>query len=253
MGVIRYLLELSRGERLKILLYHKQIHIVLFILNVIINEYVRNTDNEVNNPVLFTMSYIILLMLFISNYFLRDMLSRILVANVPRQVMQEIKIYEIKSIVYKLVLLVINFIIEIIIIILLINEHYFSIVIAFKCVLCGLLLIYVFKIIVPALSYSSITNTNTNTNNIIDINIANDNSSDNIIYINDNINNSSDNIVYVNIDENGKNNNEICTICLETNCDTKLSCDHKFHKNCIKKWFNINLKCPICRVNFNNN
>mgnify|MGYP001191163556 FL=1 len=44
-----------------------------------------------------------------------------------------------------------------------------------------------------------------------------------------------------------------CTICLEPfrkqNAVIILSCDHKFHENCIKLWLNKNNSCPLCREN----
>ena len=40
-----------------------------------------------------------------------------------------------------------------------------------------------------------------------------------------------------------------CTVCLEeiscSPCETQ--CNHKFHKECISKWYEINRSCPICR------
>ena len=49
-------------------------------------------------------------------------------------------------------------------------------------------------------------------------------------------------------------NTETCSICLEYYDDkdiiTKLQCEHMFHKDCIKPWFNSNNKnCPLCRRN----
>jgi len=41
-----------------------------------------------------------------------------------------------------------------------------------------------------------------------------------------------------------------CPICLEEFCTDQhltLTCGHKFHANCILKWFTIQMKCPICR------
>ena len=50
------------------------------------------------------------------------------------------------------------------------------------------------------------------------------------------------------------NKQRICVICL-TNFDigteiTYLPCDprHHFHTNCIERWFNNFLKCPICNT-----
>ena len=44
-----------------------------------------------------------------------------------------------------------------------------------------------------------------------------------------------------------------CSICLEEyNGDKdiiKLKCNHEYHKECIKAWFDINKNCPQCRKN----
>ena len=44
-----------------------------------------------------------------------------------------------------------------------------------------------------------------------------------------------------------------CSICLEEyNRDKdiiKLKCNHEYHKECIKAWFDINKNCPQCRKN----
>ena len=41
-----------------------------------------------------------------------------------------------------------------------------------------------------------------------------------------------------------------CSICLE-DIELKdleiLSCNHKFHKECIDTWFRINKNCPMCK------
>ena len=45
---------------------------------------------------------------------------------------------------------------------------------------------------------------------------------------------------------------EICSICLEKLKDNKcviLSCEHIYHKVCIKKWLKKNNTCPNCRIN----
>ena len=46
------------------------------------------------------------------------------------------------------------------------------------------------------------------------------------------------------------NNDNICPICydsLEDNNTTKIECGHKFHINCIIKWFRTGSeKCPLC-------
>ncbi|GBN65842.1 hypothetical protein AVEN_82879-1 [Araneus ventricosus] len=42
-----------------------------------------------------------------------------------------------------------------------------------------------------------------------------------------------------------------CSICLNS-CKfkrmLKLLCDHRFHKKCILKWFQVDIRCPLCRV-----
>lgn len=46
--------------------------------------------------------------------------------------------------------------------------------------------------------------------------------------------------------------NDICSICLENLKDDKcviLSCDHIYHKVCIKLWLKKNDTCPNCRIN----
>ncbi len=46
--------------------------------------------------------------------------------------------------------------------------------------------------------------------------------------------------------------NDICSICLEDLKDEKcviLSCEHIYHKDCIKKWLKKNDSCPNCRIN----
>ncbi len=43
---------------------------------------------------------------------------------------------------------------------------------------------------------------------------------------------------------------EECVICLEdisSDDEQLLSCQHKFHEKCIKRWFNNQRNCPICR------
>ena len=46
------------------------------------------------------------------------------------------------------------------------------------------------------------------------------------------------------------NNNSKCPICLVNNNNWILPCKHKFHKSCIKSWFDINSNCPLCRKNY---
>ena len=43
---------------------------------------------------------------------------------------------------------------------------------------------------------------------------------------------------------------EKCPICLEVildQCQKQKCCSKKFHADCLKKWFKINSKCPLCR------
>ncbi len=46
-----------------------------------------------------------------------------------------------------------------------------------------------------------------------------------------------------------------CSICMDKNnlIWVSLSCDHKFHEECIFKWIETNLSCPICRKQLGNN
>jgi len=41
--------------------------------------------------------------------------------------------------------------------------------------------------------------------------------------------------------------NERCPICLNNKSNWKLPCNHTFHLNCIKNWFQISQTCPCCR------
>jgi len=44
--------------------------------------------------------------------------------------------------------------------------------------------------------------------------------------------------------------NDCCCICLDNSEKekwTQLSCEHKYHIKCIKKWFNVSESCPTCR------
>ena len=39
-----------------------------------------------------------------------------------------------------------------------------------------------------------------------------------------------------------------CPICLEKIKDEKITkCNHKFCKECLETWLNVNISCPICR------
>ncbi len=54
----------------------------------------------------------------------------------------------------------------------------------------------------------------------------------------------------------GKNlKNETCSICKELYTENEeivlLGCNHKFHYNCINKWINDNISCPLCRLHYN--
>lgn len=40
---------------------------------------------------------------------------------------------------------------------------------------------------------------------------------------------------------------DVCSICLEDGYMVKLSCDHVFHEDCIKKWLHHKNTCPLCR------
>ena len=46
-----------------------------------------------------------------------------------------------------------------------------------------------------------------------------------------------------------KNELDICTICLEPLGDNpkKLSCNHRFHLQCISQWYHTKKNCPVCR------
>ena len=54
--------------------------------------------------------------------------------------------------------------------------------------------------------------------------------------------------------ENNKLEPKICCICQEAieygNNIYLLSCNHCFHQNCLKKWFNQKSECPYCRKRF---
>ena len=48
---------------------------------------------------------------------------------------------------------------------------------------------------------------------------------------------------------------EDCPICLEPISKMKLwegNCGHRFHIDCIRKWSNIKMKCPLCKENLCN-
>ena len=41
--------------------------------------------------------------------------------------------------------------------------------------------------------------------------------------------------------------NDICIICLENNCNIKISCHHYYCSRCLTLWIKKTNKCPICR------
>ena len=41
--------------------------------------------------------------------------------------------------------------------------------------------------------------------------------------------------------------NDICIICLENNCNIKISCSHYYCSKCLTLWIKKTNKCPICR------
>ena len=49
--------------------------------------------------------------------------------------------------------------------------------------------------------------------------------------------------------------NDECSICMDKNnlIWVSLQCEHKFHEECIFKWIETNLSCPICRKQLGNN
>jgi len=64
--------------------------------------------------------------------------------------------------------------------------------------------------------------------------------------------NLSNYISHQEINEEINTSIEICSICIESYLPPQksitLSCNHKFHSNCIKEWFEQELTCPICRT-----
>ena len=49
-----------------------------------------------------------------------------------------------------------------------------------------------------------------------------------------------------------KSINDECNICLDTYRKGQtiiiLNCGHKYHRNCLKKWFQKKRTCPICSI-----
>jgi hypothetical protein len=44
---------------------------------------------------------------------------------------------------------------------------------------------------------------------------------------------------------------DFCIICLMNtiNINSVTSCEHKFCSSCIRRWYEINSSCPVCRIN----
>ena len=111
---------------------------------------------------------------------------------------------------------------------------------------------------------NSINNYNIEDTYVLKINLNNFN-----LFLNKNLNNTFDDVIFMNKKEYSKllleksgiivNKNEIkknknkCPICFD---DIKINhktymintCNHLYHYKCIKKWFEQNSTCPICRV-----
>jgi hypothetical protein len=59
-------------------------------------------------------------------------------------------------------------------------------------------------------------------------------------------------------EEHTEDNSDICSICrqqFETNdiLRTLNRCNHRFHRNCIDRWFEEHITCPFCRHDIRNN
>lgn len=65
----------------------------------------------------------------------------------------------------------------------------------------------------------------------------------------------SNNFPVVKLNQKIVSDNGECSICLETfKCDDKalfLSCNHYYHEGCIKRWFEEQNFCPICKQEVN--
>ena len=103
----------------------------------------------------------------------------------------------------------------------------------------------------------SVFNNRRNSNNNININYINriENNEvkvDRPIYIEE-LEVKKMNFIFYN-KENNKIEPKICCICQETieygHNIYLLSCNHCFHQNCLKKWFNQKSECPYCRKRF---
>ena len=67
-----------------------------------------------------------------------------------------------------------------------------------------------------------------------------------------------------NIDKDGENyiNDNVCIICshdidknkiiLKNDYKTDCRCNYSYHKQCIEKWFEYNMVCPLCKSDVNN-
>jgi len=65
--------------------------------------------------------------------------------------------------------------------------------------------------------------------------------------------NKFNNLIYQNNESTIKQNE--CVICLEKYLDEDIicilpCCNHSFHRDCIKIWFDNHYKCPLCRHEF---
>ena len=101
-------------------------------------------------------------------------------------------------------------------------------------------------------SYSFSSSDEVGNNNLVDDNL----NGESILEEN---NFNADNIPDITLEDVNELNNEnkICLICLEEykNNDLikKLTCNHFFHSECLKKWLSIKAICPTCRNDLRNN
>ena len=104
-----------------------------------------------------------------------------------------------------------------------------------------------------SVSFSNIRiNNNINNINIINRIENNEVKTDRPVYIEE-LEVKKMNFIFYN-KENNKIEPKICCICQETieygHNIYLLSCNHCFHQNCLKKWFNQKSECPYCRKRF---